>query len=463
MEDNKIYNTNEDEKDNAKKVQETDEQGIEKPIDMGSTGEISEIDKILGKYLEPYNNDNDTEEPKFNQDNDEMEETGVSDNDDENEFVEENEDEEFEEPEAVAQPNEDENNYENGKKASKQIAILSLIFIGLIVIFSACGNLFAKFFRKNQNSDSKNSDTKTEAIYNESDNIMSNVDYVTDMLEETTMVADKSNLGDLGIELEFPEEGKNDKNYGDIVSGNINKNEIVEDENGNIWKDEEAHNNSGNVGKEVIDDKNGSLTTDNKGNVVEKETGNEVKHEDGTITTGEGNIPDGYAWDSARGEYVPEEDVGKYIYSDKDFYTSDGELIIAVGDLVTRETYERACRELLTTKPTTEETTPNNSNEENTPNGRYTDSNGNVWNSYEDYLKGIEDYSGIYEVDGVLYYREPEATENPETQETEGLYTDEFGNVWASYNDYLQGIENFDEVYEKDGILYYGKSLVLGR
>ncbi len=413
------------------------------------------------------------------------------------------------------------------QRSRKKIAILSLLFAGLIVVFAACGNLVSKISKKNQNSDTKDSD-KEETTYDTLDNIIDETDYVTDSLteetnivedttimEETTLVADSVNLNDLGVELEFPkvEDNKveNDKNYGE-VSGRVDKNEIVEDNKGTIWKNEEAKDKSKDIGKEVIDDQNGTLTTDAEEKVVEKEPGNEVIHEDGTITTGEGSVPAGYTWDNARGEYVKDEDVGKYIYSDKDFYTSDGELMIMVGDLVTRETYDRACRELLTTKPVSPETTVDNSNnqEETTPNITYTDSHGNAWLSYEDYLKCIENIAGIAQnPDGLLYFNEelarkaasanitqettaieteapkaPETTaptpeteapiipeteapapetEAPITSNPDGTYTDEFGNVWESYDVYLQGMENFDEVYDVGGVWHYGKSFILGR
>lgn len=312
---------------------------------------------------------------------------------------------------------------------------------------------------------------------------------------------DTLSMDDLGIELAFTDENKE---YGE-TTGNVDINTIVEDSNGTVWANPEAASKADTVGKVVTDTKNDTLKVTNDGKVVEKQEGYEIKDSNGnTVSSGEGSVPPGYSWDSKRNEYVPTSEVGKYVYSDTNFYSQDGTLIISKGDLVAVETYNRAKKELLTTKPANNNQS-NNNQSNNTqkptqkPDGTYKDSLGNVWASKSDYDKGLEDSTGVYMENGVLHYSSSLSTKNkpsntpskpsnnnttnnstsskPSNNNTtnnttpskpsnnnstsnkptnNGKYTDSNGLVWASKSDYDKAIaNNWDKVGELNGVLYY--------
>ena len=231
------------------------------------------------------------------------------------------------------------------QKRKKRIIIIALILAGATLIGSLAAGI-AKLFKKDNNKDDLNK--QQEYIVSESE----------------------IGLDDLGIEELFKEETEN-KEYGE-VTGNVNKDEIVE-KNDTLWKDEEAANNSDSIGKVTYDDQNGTLKKDETGDIVEKEEHFEVKDENGNqISTGsnETGIPNGYAWDSVLQDYVKAEDVGKYVYADVTYYNTYGEVVIEKGDLVLKTFLESAKKDtnITTVKPETKpevevkpETKPENS------------------------------------------------------------------------------------------------------
>ena len=162
-------------------------------------------------------------------------------------------------------------------------------------------------------------------------------------------------LNSLGNQIEFPSEDKLDQpKYGDVVSGNINKNELVEgiDPKTNkkvIYKNQEAKDKAANIGKKT-DTKGGTLTVDNNGKVKEKTESYEVKDTNGNVVaSGEGKTPDGTVYDSGVNAYVAPSDAGKYVLVDVNYYDPyTGDLVLSKGDTVEKETLERAKRTLTT-------------------------------------------------------------------------------------------------------------------
>jgi len=249
------------------------------------------------------------------------------------------------------------------KSKKKKIVIVALILAGATLIGSLAAGI-AKLFKKDNNKDDLNKQQESIVLYEE-----------------------EIGLDDLGIEEELSKEETEEKEYGE-VTGNINKDEIVEKDN-ILWKDEEAANKSDSVGKVTFDDQNGTLKKDESGDIVEKEEHFEVKDENGNqISTGsnETGIPDGYAWDSIIQDYVKVEDVGKYVYADATYYNTYGEIVIQKGDIVLKTFLENAKTDtnITTIKPEVKpevkpETQPETSKPENSTDG-VVDSYGGVIN-----------------------------------------------------------------------------------
>lgn len=183
------------------------------------------------------------------------------------------------------------------KKSKTKKKILAIISGALA--FVSIGGIFIANRSKRKNNNQNDNDIK---VVQTSDTLDSN----------------KVALDALDIDLSIPEDKKvsSDKLYTN-PTGNVNVNTIKEDSNGTIWTNEEAHTKKDQIGTK-IEDKKGTLIVNPTGEVYEKETGYEIKDESGnTIESGEINdgIPAGYVWDSARGEYVKEDEVGKYVYN----------------------------------------------------------------------------------------------------------------------------------------------------
>lgn len=243
---------------------------------------------------------------------------------------------------------------------------------------------------------------------------------------------------DLGEKISMPSKSEIDKQrYGSVVSGNIDPNKVVVGSDGDVYVDAEAAKNAGNSGKTTIDDKGGTLDVSGD-KVREKTEGYEVKDSNGNVVAkGNGNTPEGYVYDDNQSAYVKEEDTG-YVYADADYYDPEtGDLIIAKGDLVSKETLQRAKQLLTTTKPekknssqpTSRESTTNNcipeaptkseeedgiSNQTTTTESDYYEApDGSLWSSedaYKEYLAGQNDSDDsnefVYEVDGQLMNEE---------------------------------------------------------
>lgn len=203
----------------------------------------------------------------------------------------------------------------------------------------------------------------------------------------TTSEITQTSLDELGVEEQITQ-ADTTKKYGN-TTGKVNKSTIVKDSNGTIWADQESADNAKNVGKVTYDTKDDTLEVikdeDGKDKVVEKDEKIQVTDKDGNVKTEtvdsntkyapDGTpIPDGYAWDSARNEIVPENEVGKFVY-DKD------------GDLVSVEDANKS--EKTETTTTTTIVDNNTSKEEAAP---ATDSYG-----------GITNANGTYSIFGLTF------------------------------------------------------------
>ena len=164
-------------------------------------------------------------------------------------------------------------------------------------------------------------------------------------------------IGNIGTELEFPKEETKTK-Y-ENPTGNVDVNKIVE-KDGKLYKDQDSADKA---------DKKNTSSFDNKDNkyeekddkIYDKDIGYEITDDKGdTKESGdldETGIPDGYAWDDVLKKYVPEDEVGKYVYADATYYDEEGNVIIKKGEIVSKETLEEAKKHLTTTKPTKKDTT----------------------------------------------------------------------------------------------------------
>lgn len=166
-------------------------------------------------------------------------------------------------------------------------------------------------------------------------------------------------IDDMGTELEFPE--NNTSKYGE-TTGNINIDELVE-KNGKLYVNQDSADKSNKKGTSSIDTKGDTLIVED-GKVKEKTEGYEIKDDKGNVVQkgelDDSGIPDGYAWDSVLKKYVLKEEVGKYVYADATYYDEEGTVIINKGEVVAKETLEKAKKYLSTTKPT--KTTSSSSN-----------------------------------------------------------------------------------------------------
>lgn len=152
---------------------------------------------------------------------------------------------------------------------------------------------------------------------------------------------------------------KNDGIYKN-PTGNINVDSIISDENGKLWDSKESLDNSKNIGTKVIQDNNENyvVSKDTKTGedvIIDPKLEYQIVDKSGNVKSegnlGSNNLPNGYEYDTSYGEIIKSEDVGKYIKSDLTFYSSTGEVIINKGDTISKETYERALKELYTKKP----------------------------------------------------------------------------------------------------------------
>lgn len=221
---------------------------------------------------------------------------------------------------------------EKNKKKRKGIirATLSLALAGLIAVGCYFG-----FRKKNNNSNLKPSITTVD---------------------------------DLGVDEKIDD--NNSKLFGE-TTGNIDKDKLVE-KDGTIYKDKDAADKSNKVGDKKPDLQGGKLKIDNDGDVVEKKPGYELKDEDGdVIDKGETDdgIPKGYAYDPVVGKIVKEDQVGKFVYADNNYYSKiDGRQLCKKGDVVLKSTLEKWKKDpnVTTVKPKVN-TSSNNTSSNPTP------------------------------------------------------------------------------------------------
>lgn len=280
----------------------------------------------------------------------------------------------------------------NTKSKKKRGFIIPIVAIILVV---SSGIMCFLFKGKNKN---KNKDNDFKEKYSNS-----NIDEL-----------DNKSLDDLGKSIEF---GENTQNQYGNVTGNVDLGSVVIGKDGTYYVDENARNRAENSSNNNSNNNSTTQSDNTTGYIIVDENGK-------TIAQGEGNnIPAGYAWDSGRGEYVPTDQVGKYVYSEYNiYYKSTGTLVISKGDLVEKTRYEEILSnsKYTTTKPVISEpqptetqptesqpieTQPTESSNNSNYNGSYTDSYGNVWASYQDYLNGIANPDDIYynSTDGMLH------------------------------------------------------------
>lgn len=219
------------------------------------------------------------------------------------------------------------------------------IIIGIIaIILAAATGITAFILSKRNNKNNKPDPTQitTSAIT---------------LPEETTLpIEETMGLDGLGQEYEQPtleEEKELEK-----VTGDVDKDKIVVDDEGNVWVDQEAADNKDKVGQEVVDTKDDTLVVKPNGDVFVKEEENEIQKEDGTTDVmDEEEFEDEYVYDENLDSEVKKEDVNKFVEVDANYYNLNGELVYAKGERVTKETFEKIKNDpgLTTTKPVVKE------------------------------------------------------------------------------------------------------------
>lgn len=241
--------------------------------------------------------------------------------------------------------------------------------------------------------------------------------------EKDSYSISSTDLSDLGKELKS-KDTKKTKNGSDKNNGYV-------ESNGKLYADEESAKNASKVGTSTVDTKGGKLTVDSNGKVKENEIGYEITDEKGnTIASGnetsDGKV-DGFEKNEEIGESFEKGDIDETdTIADSNYYDEDGNLIIVKGELVKKTFLEFAKQNYSTTKPakkqeetqaeTKIETQASTSAPAPTSKaGTYTDSYGNVWNSYQDYLNGIDNMDGIYADSNGILYGTPYSNNNTES------------------------------------------------
>lgn len=252
--------------------------------------------------------------------------------------------------------------------------------------------------------------------------------------EQSTTISDIG-LDDLGNELTTDSTTKTTYK---VVSGDIDPDKIVE-QDGKLYVDEDSASKAKQT-KTSIDLKNDTLKTsvvkDKDGKttvkVYDKTTGYVIEDKTNkTTVTGnlkDDGIPDGYAYDPVLKKIVKEEEVGKYVYADATYYDKDGNVALQKGDVVLKETLEKAKKYFSTT--TTKKTTTTTTTKGSTTNGTTTANKGTTtttskqtttsnqgklnadgtytiygmtFETKEDYQQWVLDgYTGYAEIDGIM-------------------------------------------------------------
>ena len=226
---------------------------------------------------------------------------------------------------------------------------------------------------------------------------------------------DSTSLSDLGKELESKPNSKDKKDkYNGYIKGS----------NGKLYADSESAKNAYKVGNSIVDTQGGKLTVDSNGKVTEKDKGYEIKDSEGNIIdsgneNSDGKVPGFEKNEELGGTYEEGDITSNDVRADANYYDQDGNLIISKGELIEKDSLDWAKQNLSTTKPTKQEeetqkattsststSTTTNSNQSGTnADGTYTDAYGNIWISYQDYISGALDFDNVYTLgDGILRY-----------------------------------------------------------
>lgn len=172
-----------------------------------------------------------------------------------------------------------------------------------------------------QNSKKKNDDIvpTTSSTYTASTYTTSTPVESTSSKVETPKINNlkTDSLNSLGTKLEFPKEEEPKKEIGE-VTGNVNPNKIVVDEEGTVWATPEAESKKDNVDKVVIDDKDGSLEVKPDGTVYEKTPTYEIKDESGNVIStgtleGSNGLPNDWSNDSSIDKNIPSNEASEYV------------------------------------------------------------------------------------------------------------------------------------------------------
>lgn len=221
-------------------------------------------------------------------------------------------------------------------------------------------------------------------------------------------------VNDIGVEEEIPVV---ENNQFEKVTGNIKQEDLVE-KNGTTWKDQNAANKSDNVGTVIVDTKNDTLKVQPDGEVIEKDIDYVVKDTQGNtieIGSNENGAPNGFVYDDGMDSYVEVEDAYKYITLEADYYDMSGNLVFSMGEVVTREAYERIKAQFIAHVPQTTTpnygydynqpsyTQPNYGYDYNQPSYDYNQNNGYVNNSNADSYGGVINPDGTYTIYGTTY------------------------------------------------------------
>lgn len=281
---------------------------------------------------------------------------------------------------------------ENNNKKNIKVIILAIIAaLGVAastLIFSFIGN-------RNKNKDENNSTSSSSSF----------------------------SLDEMGNELEIP--STTTKKYGNVVSGSVDLDKVVE-QNGKLYKDATEASKAKNT-TTTIDLKNGTLKTSN-GKVYDRTTGYEIKDETGkTVATGNldnTGTPNGFENnENLGGTFEKEDNTQDLVRADADYYNEEGKLVIVKGSVVSKETLEYA-KQHLTTTTTTKATTTTTTVKNNTTtkattttttaadqgkvnkDGTYTIF-GLTFKTKADYQQWvIQGYEGYVEADGIMISEE---------------------------------------------------------
>lgn len=202
----------------------------------------------------------------------------------------------------------------SGKKKNR---IITLSIVAVIMSAITAISVFSLKNKKNNNKEKIDIDkaiSNTITGVSDLENINNNEN------------SDTIKLEDLDVELDVLEDLNSDKKEYSNPTGNVNVNEIVQDNNTKeIWSSQSAQQNSVNIGSEVFDTKDDTLEVKPNGNVYEKNIGYEIKDQNSNIISSgdydNGKIP-GYVKDESTGDQIKVEDINTYTDPDGNLWES---------------------------------------------------------------------------------------------------------------------------------------------